>query len=118
VDAMQRGSSTSPRRVYEDYGAVLTDNADDSAAVQAAANAIPASGGTLWHPGGTAVVNSIAISGKSNVRIAGPGTYSGRHLGATSASSRSTAAMALWWCSAWRRPAGSRIPGEMLQTRD
>jgi hypothetical protein len=77
VDAMQHGSSTGPRRVYNirDYGAVLTDNADDSAAVQAAANAIPTSGGTLWHPGGTAVVNSIAISGKSNVRIMGPGTY-------------------------------------------
>jgi hypothetical protein len=74
VDAMQRGSSTSPRRIYDirDYGAVLTDNADDSAAVRAAANAIPASGGTLWHPGGTDVVNSIAgraPTGPGDVRI-------------------------------------------------
>jgi hypothetical protein len=61
------------------YGAKGDGKTDDTAAIQAAIDAIPASGGTLTFPPGTYIVaptKTRFIGVKSNVRIAGAGADS------------------------------------------
>jgi hypothetical protein len=54
------------------YGAVGDGVADDTAAIQAAVDAIPAAGGTLYLPAGTYKI-SAAINLKSNMLVQGAG---------------------------------------------
>lgn len=56
------------------YGAVGDGVTDDTAAIQAAAAAVPASGGTLYFPAGTYIVSPTRQAGiavQTNMRVAG-----------------------------------------------
>lgn len=58
------------------YGATGDGQTDDTAAIQAAMNAVPASGGTIIFPSGTYIVAPTKTKGivvRSNLRIAGSG---------------------------------------------
>ena len=54
-----------------DYGAVGNGTTDDSAAIQAAFDALPASGGTVLFPKKTYAFSAIDIIDKQNVSIDG-----------------------------------------------
>ena len=61
------------------YGAVGDGRTDDTAAIQAAIDAVPASGGTVLFPAGTYIVapkKTVGIAIKSNLRLAGAGKAS------------------------------------------
>ncbi len=61
------------------YGAAGNGTTDDTAAVQAAIDAVPASGGTVFFPPGTYIVapkKTVGIVIKSNLRLAGAGKES------------------------------------------
>ncbi|GEM_PF-2883039 len=61
------------------YGAVGDGKTDDTAAIQAAIDAVPASGGTVMFPPGTYIVapkKTVGIVVKSNLRLAGAGAAS------------------------------------------
>ncbi|WP_333678984.1 glycosyl hydrolase family 28-related protein [Dyella sp.] len=54
-----------------DFGAMGNGTTDDTAAIQAAINALPASGGTVVVPDGTYMINALqAINLRSNVHLA------------------------------------------------
>jgi len=61
------------------YGAAGNGTTDDTAAIQAAIDAVPASGGTVMFPPGTYIVapkKTVGIVIKSNLRLAGAGKES------------------------------------------
>ncbi|MDQ2787221.1 MAG: hypothetical protein M3Y58_19705 [Chloroflexota bacterium] len=61
------------------YGAAGDGTTDDTAAIQAAIDAVPASGGTVLFPPGTYIVapkKTVGIAIKSNLRLAGAGAAS------------------------------------------
>lgn len=58
---------------HPQYGAVMDGVADDSAAWQAAANAVPATGGEILHPGGTSVAHSVRLKSGTKLLAIGPG---------------------------------------------
>jgi len=61
------------------YGAAGNGTTDDTAAIQAAIDAVPASGGTVMFPPGTYIVapkKTVGIVIKSNLRLAGAGATS------------------------------------------
>lgn len=61
------------------FGAAGDGRTDDTAAIQAAIDAVPASGGTVIFPPGTYIVaptKTVGISIKSNLRLAGAGAAS------------------------------------------
>ncbi|MGI8689021.1 MAG: glycosyl hydrolase family 28-related protein [Thermomicrobiales bacterium] len=61
------------------YGAAGNGITDDTAAIQAAIDAVPASGGTVFFPPGTYIVapkKTVGIVIKSNLRLAGSGAAS------------------------------------------
>jgi hypothetical protein len=55
------------------YGVAADGSNDDSAAIQAAIDALPASGGSVRLPSGTMAIASTVIVAKSNVRLVGTG---------------------------------------------
>jgi hypothetical protein len=74
--------STTPRTLTDrfgerlsvkDFGAVGDGVTDDSAAIQAAINALPATGGEVYVPAGTYLVNTSITSTKASVTIRGAG---------------------------------------------
>jgi hypothetical protein len=74
--AARGGISAAAANTYDvtRYGATGDGVTDDTAAIQAAAAAIPASGGTLYFPAGTYVVSptrQMGIAARSNMRVAG-----------------------------------------------
>jgi hypothetical protein len=56
------------------YGAVGNGVANDTAAVQAAINAVPSTGGVVWFPAGTYNLVTSALTLKSNLTMEGVGT--------------------------------------------
>ncbi|MDQ6834137.1 MAG: glycoside hydrolase family 55 protein, partial [Chloroflexota bacterium] len=61
------------------YGAAGNGTTDDTTAIQAAIDAVPASGGTVFFPPGTYIVapkKTVGIVIKSSLRLAGAGTAS------------------------------------------
>jgi hypothetical protein len=61
------------------YGATGDGKTDDTAAIQAAIDAVPASGGSVMFPPGTYIVapdRTVGIAIKSNLRLAGSGAAS------------------------------------------
>jgi hypothetical protein len=56
----------------KDFGAVGDNSTDDTAAIQAALNSIPSTGGSLYiNPGTYKISSSLTLLGKSNVNIYG-----------------------------------------------
>jgi len=58
-----------------DYGAKGNGTTDDTAAIQAAINALPATGGTVYFPAGTYLISSSLIVDKHNVSLIGLGSF-------------------------------------------
>jgi hypothetical protein len=56
------------------WGAVGDGTTDDTTAVEAAVAALPATGGAVFFPRGTFLVNNVGVTGKDNVTFTGPGT--------------------------------------------
>jgi len=59
----------------KDFGAVGNGVADDTAAIQAAINAVATDGGTVYIPSGTYLVSSTLLVSNSSVYIRGAGMY-------------------------------------------
>lgn len=57
------------------YGATGNGTTDDTAAVQAAINAVPATGGVVWFPAGTYKLVTSALTLKSDLVLEGVGTH-------------------------------------------
>jgi hypothetical protein len=75
------GANPGPQSVInvKQYGAAGDGATDDTAAIQAAIDAVPAAGGTVTFPAGTYIVapkKTVGIVIKSNLRLAGSGTAS------------------------------------------
>jgi hypothetical protein len=81
VASAPSGASPGPQSVInvKQYGAAGDGATDDTAAIQAAIDAVPASGGTVMFPAGTYIVapkKTVGIVIKSNLRLAGAGAAS------------------------------------------
>ena len=75
------GAPTDMQTIFnvKQYGATGNGTTDDTAAIQAAIDAVPASGGTVFFPAGTYIVapkKTVGIVIKSNLRLAGAGAAS------------------------------------------
>ncbi len=75
------GANPGPQSVInvKQYGAAGDGATDDTAAIQAARDAVPAAGGTVPFPAGTYIVapkKTVGLVIKSNLRLAGSGTAS------------------------------------------
>ena len=64
----------------ERFGAKGDNVTNDSVALLAAWNALPATGGVLWLTGRYAVLTALVFTGKTNVTIDGPGSINGAGL--------------------------------------
>lgn len=57
----------------KDYGAVGNGTTDDTTAIQSALNALPATGGTVYFPGGTYLIGSGLTSSLNSIELRGTG---------------------------------------------
>ena len=64
---------TGPRFNIRDYGATGDGVTDDTVAIQAAINAAPNGGSTIFFPAGTYVSNNFRVEGRSGLRFEGDG---------------------------------------------
>lgn len=84
----------------KDYGAAGNGIADDTAAIQAAINAVPAAGATVYFPAGQYKISTLAI-GKKHIRLLGE-RPSVRYAARFASSSWATAlATPTWWSGSW-----------------
>jgi polygalacturonase len=74
------GINTHPRLNVRDFGATGDGTSDDTDAIQAAINALPDPGGTVYIPSGTYQVHGPIVLARSRTQLVGePPPISWRH---------------------------------------
>lgn len=104
----------SPWHDIRAYGAVGDNVADDTAAIQAAANALGASGGTIYVPSGTyKITGTITIGAASAgaIRVVGEGGGTSAGPSVLNMTTLSTRALALLCAEAWLEHLVVKGPG-------